>query len=294
MSTASSIRSGECDSCFPKNSYLETTWLPNSFKLKDNFLAAYAEVDEIDWELNDEIKPDRLQNLVGRLVTIQDFNNATADYIVKRLNNWNEIKATVAEKHRDAIWGEVCQLQRLGPLSEQFSQKIARIFQKAPLVGFQACLTPPVKILDRIPHQSIFTWSFPKIVGEEPKKLDAALLGTQSTPSSNATVSIVEALVLDAATIEPAVTARIVVNYECGDTDRLFIRGTGPFMSWGPGIEMQREGTSRWIYESTEPFETFEFKVALNDKLWEAGNENHKCESGKPVELSTVTFHDLS
>jgi len=290
MSTASSIRSGECNSCFPKTSYLEATWMPNSYKLKDNFLAAHAEVDEIDWELDNEIKPDRLQELVGRLVTIQDFNNATADYIVTRLNNWNEIQKTIeGGTRRDAVWGEVCQLQKLGPLSEQFSKKITRVFQKAPLVGFQSCLTPPVKILDRIPHQSLFTWSFPKIVGE----VDAAHIGTQSTPSSNAPNPIVEATVVDAATIEPAITARIVVNYECGDTDRLYIRGTGPFMSWGPGNEMRREGTSRWIYESTEPFETFEFKLALNDQFWETG-ENHKVESGKPVELSAVTFHDLS
>ena len=62
-------------------------------------------------------------------------------------------------------------------------------------------------------------------------------------------------------------------------------------MSWGPGIEMRKEG-SLWIYESTAPFETFEFKMMLNDQLWEAG-ENHKMVSGKPVELSSVAFHEL-
>ena len=84
------------------------------------------------------------------------------------------------------------------------------------------------------------------------------------------------------------ITARIVVGYQGNPGDRLYIHGTGPGMSWLRGIEMRHEN-DLWIYESTAPFERFEFKILLNDLFWEVG-ENHTISNGAPVVLDSVTF----
>lgn len=158
MSTASSIRSGYCDTCFSHVPMTEI--LRPSEKLKENLLAATFEVDNIDWELDVESSPDHVQYLAGRLVTIQDFNNALADYIVKKVNDWEKYQSnkefpspeeyrrsnprgdyshdkTMAEFQRNKAWEEVYQVKALGTFSEQLSKKITRVFQKAPLVEFQ-------------------------------------------------------------------------------------------------------------------------------------------------------------
>lgn len=86
---------------------------------------------------------------------------------------------------------------------------------------------------------------------------------------------------------------RIVVQYAGKEGDKLFIRGTGPKMGyWGEGIEMRQEN-GLWIYDSTDPFETFEFKLMLNNHLWEEGS-NHLISQGEMIGIPTIRFHDFS
>ncbi|MBS0652353.1 MAG: hypothetical protein JSR39_02375 [Verrucomicrobia bacterium] len=88
------------------------------------------------------------------------------------------------------------------------------------------------------------------------------------------------------------VTARIAVKYQGNEGDKLYIRGTGPSMRhWGEAIEMRKEG-NLWIYDSTEPFDNFEFKMMLNNQLWEGG-DNHKISTGHLFEIPTIWFHDF-
>jgi hypothetical protein len=318
MSTANNIRSGYCDTCFQH--VPNTVILKPSDKLKENLLAAYLEVDQIDFALDDESNPVKLEGFAGRLITIQDFNNATGEYIIKTVTKWEETQAryvlpkendpeyTRAFFKRNNNWEEVLQVKELTPFCDNLSKKIARVFQKAPLVQFKQLAPISVDVQSKLPARyQLFMECVPRIVGEKPKlSTVSSITTTPSSPSINSPnvtdsgPTILEPS-LETVTVQgaadpisqPAFTARIAINYKCNEDEKLFIRGTGPNMSWGPGIEMQREGADRWIYESTEPFETFEFKLALNDKFWEAG-DNHTVESGKPVELSTVTFHDLS
>lgn len=331
--TASSIRSGHPETCF-QHAHLAAALRPSE-KLKEDLLAAYAEVDQIDMNLEKELSSNDLEYLAGRLVTIQDFNNALADYIVKKVSygfqrQMNREDFPSEEKYRENHIGvdyqrdklldqvdranayeEIFVLQQLGPFSEQLSAKVARVFQKTPLVGFQAQATPPVSIQKDMPIMFRIYWKTATIEEEKSNHLNttssiassASLSGSASssapvlapeailpsTPDSSSSVLEVETVSHVALTTQPAATARIVVSYEGGEGDKLYIRGTGPNMSWGPGIELRKEG-SQWIYESTELFETFEFKLALNDQVWEAG-DNHTVESGKPVEISSVVFH---
>jgi hypothetical protein len=57
---------------------------------------------------------------------------------------------------------------------------------------------------------------------------------------------------------------------------------------WQKSIEMRHEG-DLWIYESLEPFESFEFRVMLNDQQREAGG-NHTISTGHSIALLGVTF----
>ncbi|MBS0653465.1 MAG: hypothetical protein JSR39_08080 [Verrucomicrobia bacterium] len=317
-STASSIRSGHPDTCFQHVPFAEI--IRPSEKLKENYIAAYTEVDRIDWALDEEQTPDKIKYLAERLITIQDFNNALADYIVKTVTNWDQCGSkqefpseveyrrsnprgdyshdkTMAHFRREKAWEEVFQVKSLGTFCEQLSKKITRVFQRAPLVEFQSRLTPQVNIIGQLPEFERLFWQAPRIQGEMPKpSIDfssttpqtASLSEQPSSSSASETSAVSEPIDGN----KPNLTARIVVNYEGNDGDKLYIRGTGPNMSWGPGIELRKEG-SQWIYESSEPFETFNFKLMLNDQLWETG-DNHTVESGKPFELSSVTFHDLS
>lgn len=87
-----------------------------------------------------------------------------------------------------------------------------------------------------------------------------------------------------------AVTGRVVVKFDGNEGDKLYIRGTGPGMShWGQAIEMRKEG-NLWIYDSTEPFDTFEFKFMLNNQLWEEG-DNHSISTGHLFEIPKTGFH---
>ncbi|MGE0670163.1 MAG: hypothetical protein AB7O89_04440 [Parachlamydiales bacterium] len=92
MSTAASIRSGHCDTCFQH--VPNTVILKPSDKLKENLLAAYMEVDQIDSALDDESNPVKLERLAGRLITIQDFNNATGEYIIKTVAKWEQAQTS--------------------------------------------------------------------------------------------------------------------------------------------------------------------------------------------------------
>ncbi|MBS0605779.1 MAG: hypothetical protein KF898_07060 [Parachlamydiales bacterium] len=298
----SATRSGSPDTCFPHIDVLKTDLVPSQM-IKENLLAAYAEVDRIDWSL-DQANEVEIKKFSERLFSLQKVNNAIGDYIVAVLQDWKQKDIPTLEQFQisspqgnyeqekarvelegNKAWEEVLQLKKTAPLSEQLSVKIMRLFEKASLAPFKPQLPAPVYIQSQLPRIHTILWNCPTI------KVEASNPSQPSTLLVNANTSGPAVVEPSSVSNQPLVTARIVVKYEGAESDKLFIRGTGPNMSWGPGIEMRKEG-SLWIYESTAPFETFEFKMMLNDQLWEAG-ENHKIASGKPVELSSVAFHDL-
>lgn len=76
---------------------------------------------------------------------------------------------------------------------------------------------------------------------------------------------------------------RILVQYDCGFGNTLFIRGEGiSTLSWDSGTPMLNCGTSEWIWETDRPFSVAKFKVLLNDSTYELG-ENHAIGYGKEV-----------
>ena len=87
------------------------------------------------------------------------------------------------------------------------------------------------------------------------------------------------------ARIAPANKTRIVVQGPEGSKDQLFLRGEGAGLSWNKGIKLDHVSGNQWIWETWDPVTRAEFKVLINDKVWEEGS-NHTLEPGKTVEYT--------
>ncbi len=76
---------------------------------------------------------------------------------------------------------------------------------------------------------------------------------------------------------------KIVVKCNCGFPNNLFLRGEGlPGINWEKGIQMKCTKADEWVWETHEPFTNAYFKVLINDKQYEVG-ENHSIECGKSI-----------
>lgn len=73
---------------------------------------------------------------------------------------------------------------------------------------------------------------------------------------------------------EPERTAYVLVKFDCGFQNSLYIRGSGAGLSWEQGQSLKNIAADMWLWETTLPFNECEFKVVLNDQYFELG-ENH-------------------
>ena len=69
-------------------------------------------------------------------------------------------------------------------------------------------------------------------------------------------------------------TTRIIVKYDVGYNNALYVRGTGGNLKWEKGIPLKCSGNDEWIWEYKKPFKGGEFKVLINDTEYESG-DNH-------------------
>ena len=77
----------------------------------------------------------------------------------------------------------------------------------------------------------------------------------------------------------------IRIKCNVGYGNNLFIRGEGPGLSWMQGVLLTNIAPDEWIWETSEPFDSCEFKVLVNDKDFEAG-DNHKLPLGAIVQYT--------
>lgn len=80
-------------------------------------------------------------------------------------------------------------------------------------------------------------------------------------------------------------TTRVVVKYDVGFKNALYIRGHGAGLTWERGRLMKNIGPDTWVWETDSPIHECEFKVLINDQHYEAG-ENHHLKHGKHVEYT--------
>lgn len=74
---------------------------------------------------------------------------------------------------------------------------------------------------------------------------------------------------------------RLTVKYDCGFSNYLTIRGSGTKeLSWNQGIPLKNIKPDEWVYEFNEPVTSCEFKILINDEIYECG-DNHLLTNGK-------------
>lgn len=71
---------------------------------------------------------------------------------------------------------------------------------------------------------------------------------------------------------EPPVTF-ISAHIDIGFGNLLFVRGTGPGLSWDRGIPMECVGTGLWTVGIKNAAEPITFKVLVNDLSWCSGDD---------------------
>lgn len=84
-------------------------------------------------------------------------------------------------------------------------------------------------------------------------------------------------------------TTKITIKHDCGFSNALFIRGHGADLSWNKGHPLKNVKADEWVWESKQPFTLCEFKILLNDKIYEAG-DNHLLSFGEELVYSP-NFH---
>jgi hypothetical protein len=75
---------------------------------------------------------------------------------------------------------------------------------------------------------------------------------------------------------------RVTVKYDVGYSNALTIRGKGANLNWEKGQLLKNVKADEWVFETDTHFSQIEFKVLINDQLYERG-ENHLLNCGSNV-----------
>lgn len=81
----------------------------------------------------------------------------------------------------------------------------------------------------------------------------------------------------------------IVVYYDCGFSNHLTIRGEGAGLSWHAGTPLKNLKADEWVFDVIMPDEHLEFKILINDQVFEIG-DNHKVKNGSKIHVEPK-FH---
>lgn len=78
---------------------------------------------------------------------------------------------------------------------------------------------------------------------------------------------------------------RITIHYNVGFNNALFIRGKGANLSWERGVQLRNVAADRWVWDCDAPFTVAEFKILVNDNIYEEG-ANHTLKCGAQLEYT--------
>ncbi len=77
----------------------------------------------------------------------------------------------------------------------------------------------------------------------------------------------------------------IIIKFDVGFGNALYLRGRGANLSWDKGIMLRNISTDEWIWETDASFTSCEFKALINDADYEIG-ENHLIKSGQIIQYT--------
>ncbi len=80
---------------------------------------------------------------------------------------------------------------------------------------------------------------------------------------------------------------RIEVHCNAGFPNNLYVRGEGVDLNWDRGLPLKNVSDELWIWETELPFDSCEFKILLNDRQFEVG-ENHTLRYGETVHCNPL------
>lgn len=106
----------------------------------------------------------------------------------------------------------------------------------------------------------------------------------QPQPTSLASSSIKDSHIHQKNSAKTCVT----IKYNVGYPNQLYIRGKGANLSWEKGIPLKNTKPDEWVWETDAKFAECEFKVLINDRVYETG-ENHVLHGGATL-LYTPRF----
>lgn len=64
---------------------------------------------------------------------------------------------------------------------------------------------------------------------------------------------------------------KLLIKIDCGYGNKLTIRGEGAGLTWSKGLTLKNISANEWLYETSAQFNKCEFKILLNDEIYEAG-----------------------
>lgn len=82
-----------------------------------------------------------------------------------------------------------------------------------------------------------------------------------------------------------SVKTKIIIKYNAGFPNQLFIRGEGASLSWDKGQKLVNVKADEWTWETTQNFSQCQFKILLNDQVYEKG-ENHLLNEGALIQYT--------
>lgn len=110
------------------------------------------------------------------------------------------------------------------------------------------------------------------------------MFGRKKGPS----VSLIEKPLTPLMKVGPAKKAvtltQIIVRFDCGFGNALFIRGEGAGLSWEKGKVLRNVKANEWLFETLDTFTECSFKIVFNDERYEIG-ENHSVACGKAITI---------
>ena len=80
-------------------------------------------------------------------------------------------------------------------------------------------------------------------------------------------------------------TTRVTIKFDVGFGNLLHIRGKGAGLNWERGILLKNTKPDEWVWETDQPFNFCEFKILINDKEFELG-DNHPLSQGASIQFT--------
>lgn len=72
---------------------------------------------------------------------------------------------------------------------------------------------------------------------------------------------------------------KVTVKFDAGFGNALYVRGCGcTNLSWEKGKKLKNTKEDEWIFETTSPVKNGEFKILINDSIYEDGDNHTLCQ----------------